>query len=269
MPSAPRRRPPNLDPILRVFVGCAPNWSDAESQAVLEHSIRSRTTQPVEITWMIASRDPCSLWGGWNMSRWATPFSGFRWSVPHACEFEGRAIYMDSDTIVLGDIAELWRRELPAGAVAAARSPSKFCVTLWDCRAAKDHLLHIEELRGAAGHERQVAYFERHPVLVDSFGAEWNWLDAQDPEPFGKVVHYTDLTTQPHLPHALSRLVGTGRRHWYDGPMRPHPRRELVTLFEDEYRAARKAGYDCERYLPEQDFGEVKKRAMTNYQAVR
>ena len=65
---------------VRVFVGCAPNHEDAESQAVLEHSIRKHASLPVDITWMKLSRDPVSPFSGWNTELWPTPFSGFRWA---------------------------------------------------------------------------------------------------------------------------------------------------------------------------------------------
>ena len=253
--------------MIRVFVGCAPDGADAESQAVLEHTLRSRSSLPVDITWMIASRDPASLWYGWDKRRWATPFSGFRWSVPYACGFDGRAIYMDSDTIVNADIAELWRLDLPAGAVAAARSAAKFCISLWDCERARAHLLPLRELRAIDGHDRQTAHFRQRPGLVHVFDPGWNFLDDVETRPLreAKVIHYTALDTQPHLRHALLRLQAQGRRHWYDGPRRPHPRRDIVERFETELAIARDAGYDPARYVPVEAYGELGKRAMGSY----
>lgn len=253
--------------MIRVFVGCAPDGHDAESQAVLEHSIRSRCAEPVDLTWMIATRDRSSWWGGWDMSKWATPFSGFRWAVPIACSFQGRAIYMDSDLIVLGDLAELWRMELGAGEVVAARDPTRFCVALWDCDLARGHLPQLEALRQADGHARTSAYFRSRTYLVHSFGSTWNYLDTTDRGPFGNIVHYTDLSTQPQLKHALPRLEKAGQRHWYDGPRRPHPRPDIERLFEQEYRVAVAHGYTIDRYAPAEHFGLIAKRAMAGYRS--
>ena len=44
---------------------------------------------------------------------WATPFSVFRWAIPHVCNFEGKAIYMDVDMIARDDIAKLWNQQIP------------------------------------------------------------------------------------------------------------------------------------------------------------
>jgi hypothetical protein len=253
--------------MIRVFVGCAPDGHDAESQAVLEYSIRSRCSLPVELTWMIATRDTSSFWSGWDMSKWATPFSGFRWAVPIACSFRGRAIYMDSDLIVLGDLADLWAMELRAGEVVAARDPSRFCISLWDCDMARGHIPQLEALRQADGHARSSAYFRTHPGLVHSFGSAWNYLDTKDTGPFTNVVHYTDLSTQPHLRLAIPRLQRAGQSHWYDGPRRPHHRPDIVRLFDAEYAAAVEAGYGVERYAQAEHFGAIGKRRMRGYRA--
>ncbi len=252
--------------MIKVFVGCAPDGCDAESQCVLEWSLRSRCSLPVEITWMQASRDPASLWHGWDMSAWATPFSCFRFTVPYACGFQGRAIYADSDTIWRGDAAELWRMPMDRGHVVAARDRSKFCISLWDCEKAKAHLLPLEQLRRRDGHQGQSMYFRTRPWLVRSFGAAWNYLDDTDDGPFTNVVHYTDLRFQPHLNYALPRLASAGRQHWYDGPVH-NGRSDVRELFEREYAAARAAGYTVDRYIPEESYGPIVKRSMAGYRA--
>lgn len=251
---------------VRVFVGVAPDGCDAESQVVLEHSLRSRCSLPVEITWMQATHDPESLWHGWDMSSWATPFSGFRWGVPNAARWEGRAIYMDSDTIVLGDIAELWRLSLDRGQCVAARDNSKFCISLWDCARAAKHILPESQLRRRDGHAKQGLYFRSRPWLVRSFGPKWNYLDDVDDGPFTKVVHYTDLRAQPSFRYALPRLAAAGKQHWYDGPVQDG-RPDVRELFEREFAAAQAAGYTVDRYIPEESFGPIFKRSMVGYRA--
>jgi hypothetical protein len=250
---------------VRVFVGCAPSGDDAESMAVLEHSLRSRCSLPVEITWMQASRDPQSLWCGWDLTAAATPFSPFRWSCAAACGFKGRAIYCDSDVVWLGDAAALWRMPLDRGQCVAARDRSKFCVSLWDCEKAQQHMLPLEQLRRRDGHQRQSSYFRHRPWLIRSFGPAWNYLDDADDGSFTKVVHYTDLRFQPSFRHATERLRKAGRSHWYDGPVGEHPRREIVELFDNELEAAKAAGYTVERYIPAEDYGPFIKRSMKNY----
>jgi hypothetical protein len=262
---------------IRVFVGVAPDGADAESQAVLEHSLRSRCSLPVEFFWMHLSPDPDSPFyssvhkygqQGWDTSTWATPFSGMRWAVPALCGFRGRAIYMDSDTIVLGDMAELWRMEFAASQIVAARSASKFCVSLWDCRAAELHIMPVRGLMARDGHERQAMFFRVRSNLVRALGAEWNYLDTEDTGPFTNVVHYTDISAQPQLNYAIPRLVKAGREHWYDGPIR-QGRRDITELWEREFGAARSAGYTVEQYIPDEHFGPCRKRSMARYRARR
>lgn len=108
------------DPI-RVFVGCSANGEDAESQAVLEYTLRKHASRPVELTWMKQTHDRKSFWHGWNTSSWSTPFTGFRWGIPAACKYQGRAIYMDSDVIIMADIAELFDQPMLPGKVLKAR----------------------------------------------------------------------------------------------------------------------------------------------------
>src|SRR5262249_27154541 len=125
---------------IRIFVGSAPNGEDAESLMVLEYSLRNVTSWPVDITYMQLSKDPSSPWysedgEGWNTSLWPTPFSGFRWAIPWACGYEGKAIYMDSDVIVLQDLQDLWQTNFTQSTVVAAKSPARFCVCVWDNEA--------------------------------------------------------------------------------------------------------------------------------------
>lgn len=257
--------------MIRVFIGCAPDGADAESQAVCEYTLRSCSSGEIDLTWMIASRDPASPWCGWDMTRWATPFSGFRWAVPALCGFEGRALYLDSDTIVRADIAKLWQTPIEAGKVVIARDPTRFCVSLWDCAAAEPHMLGLDELKRSDGHQRQSAYFRTRGGLVQRFAGLWNYLDTQDIAPLAdaKILHYTDLSTQPHMRHAIPRLAAMGRAHWYDGPIRRHSRGDIVQRFEFDLAHAKEAGYTPERYIPAEVFGPYRKRAMTNYRAAR
>src|SRR5215207_9690112 len=128
--------------MIRVFVGCAANHEDIESQAVLEWSIRKHASEPVSITWMQLSRDPASPWSGWNTSQWVTPFSGFRWAIPAVCGYEGKAIYCDSDVIFMADIARLWDQEFESGKAVMAKGGNswRLCVSLWDCAEMQAHL---------------------------------------------------------------------------------------------------------------------------------
>lgn len=239
---------------IRIFVGCADRNADLEAQAALEWSLRKHTTRDLAIVWM---QDRTGTpWSGWNRERWTTPFSGFRWSIPEICGFRGEAIYTDSDVLFLADIGELWDQVIAPGKTVIAIGQAhgqRYCVSKWNCEAARDHIPPLATLRkDPQSHRALMQYFAQHQNLVQQFsGGNWNCLDL---EPFNlgvqgtKAVHFTGIPTQPHLKHALPRLAKEGRQHWYGGLAREHPRPELQALFDHYFEEAVAAGYSPENY---------------------
>lgn len=262
---------------IRVFAGCDPNDCDLEQMMVFEHSLRKHASLPVEIHWMRLSRDPESFWysdpaaaRGWRTERWATPFSGFRWGVPACCGFEGRAIYMDTDMIVLADLAELWRTPLAGEAVFAARREpgfQRFCVMLWDCAAAARVLPPMTALRSDAdAHRKLTRHFAQHPEQVQPMDAAFNNIDG-DGQPLEriKVLHYSDMGTQFSHRYAIPRVQAEGRQHWFDGQVLPHPREDLSALFEREYQEALAAGLTPQQYRNPEPYGPLVKKSERHY----
>lgn len=232
------------DPI-RILVGCAANNEDIESQLVLEHTLRKHASMPIEIEWMQLSRDPASFWYsdpqqglGWNNTGWATPFSAFRWGIPARCNFEGRAIYMDSDMIVRGDIAELWNEPIPDGKVIVAKGDGRFCVALFDCAKAQPIAIDIERLRRdpKAYRDQRAPYHQRTQKFTTG---NWNCLDGENYQtldaPEIKCLHYTAIPTQPQLKYAVERLKADGQVHWFKGVVHPHWRADIREWFDREY----------------------------------
>jgi hypothetical protein len=219
---------------------------------------------------MRLSRDPSSFWysdpqkkRGWRTDRWATPFSALRWGIPAACKFQGKAIYMDVDMIAMSDIAELWNQEITTGAMLA--KPEAICVTMYDCAKMQKYLPSIERIK----QPRQ--YLEvRRSVLrngcVQRYKGNWNCLDLRrdnggeyhdlhDPEI--KVLHFTQIPTQPHLRHAIRRLAKEGRRHWYTAmPPRDHHRKDALEFFDKMLDEAQAHGYTLDRYRNPTPFGD-------------
>lgn len=262
---------------VRVFVGTAANHEDVESQSVLEYTLRSRSSLPVEITWMRQSRDPTSPFycgqGGWDTSHWTTPFSGFRWAISSFCGYAGRAIYMDSDVIVRADIAELWNTPMQDGCCVVAKGGSsawRFCVSLWDCERAASYVSPLHLLWKANGHKEMTLRFRNAP-WVQQFAPDQNWncLDleafADIDDPRIKAIHYTSISTQPHLRWAIPRLERAGQTHWFEGTVREHHRGDLIRLFDAEFVAAVKSGYPIERYTDHILFGDYTKASTKNY----
>lgn len=253
--------------MIRVFVGTAPNHEDAESQAVLEYSILKHSSEQVEIVWMMLSRDPTSPFYEWETSRWATPFSGLRWAVPELCGFKGKAIYMDSDFIVLDDIAKLWHQEIRGDAVAIGKGGNEWrmCCSLFDCQKAARYIPPIARMKESSSIHGVLNQRFRHEHLVQPFVGDWNNLDARHGEKLSDIqaLHYTCMNTQPQLKHALPRLQAAGLKHWFDGPTGPHPRADVQQLFDDLLAEAAEMGITPTRYTGHQPFGEVIKRSFS------
>lgn len=265
--------------MIRIFVGTPANNEDLESQAVLAWSLRGHhPAEDLDITFMMLSRDPTSPWFcdprnrlGWRTDGWATPFSALRWGIPSACEYEGKAIYMDADMIAMADIADLWNQPIPAGkAVLAKGLPGDMvsCVMLFDCAAAKRVLPPIHELRGVPGRYREVR--RSMARVAANYSGDWNCRDSMDlpryrtiDDPNIKVLHYTAIPTQPNHRHARVRLKAEGKPHWFAGPDLPHPRPELSRLFDNLLAEAIDAGMGPEHYRVAPEFGDY--GPMKNY----
>lgn len=241
---------------IRIFVGCASNNEDLESQAVLEYSIRKNTGAEVEINWMQLSKDPASPFFGWKIESWTTPFSGFRWIVPHLCEFYGEAIYMDSDIICRGDVADLWNLPIAPDKIVVAKGgkhPQRLCVCKWDCKAAKVWLPRIEDIKNDPNcHRFLMGRIAKDQKLVQTFDPIGNW-NALDLEPGiwaedVKAIHYTGIPTHLGLKHSVPRLAAIGQRHWFTGIPRSHPDQKLQQEFDRLLSEARETGFAIECY---------------------
>ena len=250
---------------VRVFIGVGANHEDIEAQAVLEYTLKKHSSLPVDITWMRLSRDLESSYCGWDVERWGTPYEGFKWAVPSICGHEGRAIYIDCDFIVKGDIAELWREEMAPGKIAIARvdHPApyfNFC--LWDCAAAKkyvDDLTHLMSDLGANQH--QTSYFAGHPSLIQTFAVgQWCALDTElGEERFAdgiRAYHCSRMNVQPYMRYAVPRLARLGQEHWFTGTVLRHPSRELEAKFDALLREARHEGFVLTRYTKAECYGD-------------
>ncbi|MBO3656325.1 glycosyltransferase [Acinetobacter bereziniae] len=262
---------------IKIFVGCDPNNCDLEQLMVLEHSVRKHTQHNVEFIWMQLSHDINSPWysdqetsQGWSTAKWATPFSGFRWALPELCDFKGRAIYMDADVVVLCDIAELWSHPMNDEAIVIAKggkSSARLCTCVWDCEKAKEYLPPLDEIRSNPdSHKNLMRLIKDKPQLVEPYQDSYNNIDGEDLaiEQI-KVLHYSDMGTQFSHKYAIPRLAKMDQKHWFDGKIMPHPRQDLIELFDEYYAEALKLGYKPENYLIE-PFGTFSKATQINYQ---
>ena len=262
--------------VIKVFVGCDPNNCDLEQMMVLDYSLHKHTTAPVEIVWMQLSRDPKSYWysnpetgEGWNTTKWATPFSGFRWAIPEYCNFTGRAIYMDADVVILSDLAVLWNHPIKSQSIVAAKTKAdmtRLCTCVWDCKDAQGTILPVEQLRkDPDSHQEMMDYIKQNLQLVQPYQDSYNCVDGEDLAIDDiKILHYSDMSMQFSHKYALDRVEEEGFNHWFDGKIMPHPRKDLVELFDNYYKEAIAAGYQLDNYRVE-SFGSFPKKNNSRY----
>ncbi|NHB58716.1 glycosyl transferase [Acinetobacter sp. 194] len=265
---------------IKVFVGCDPNNCDLEQMMVLDYSIQKHTSIPVDIIWMQLSRDASSFWytdtqrkQGWRTEKWATPFSGFRWAIPSYCGYEGRAIYMDTDVIVLSDLYELWTHPIEGNAIVAAKgdkSTARLCTCVWDCEKAKTILPNIELVKNDPdSHKNLMKMIKEHPGYVEPYQDHYNCIDGEALDLSEiKILHYSDMGTQFSHKYALPRLKQNHAEHWFDGEIFEHPRQDLATLFDQYYQEAINAGFKLEDYMIE-PYGPFYKASQKNYHGNR
>lgn len=218
---------------IRVFIGTDPRMSKAN--VALEHSIRANTRAEVEFNWMMSGSS--ELWQGWDIGReagrpychqgWATDFTCFRFAIPEACGFLGRAIYLDADMICLGDIAELMQI---TASQPVLTTPRGYDVILFDCQQFK--LLpswpRISRMKSSGWGLREYhSLLVAHRAIAPVIPPVWNCCDGWEFRPDQtRLVHFTEMHTQPWRPYEDVLAY------------RPHPRPDMVALWNHYYNAA-------------------------------
>ncbi len=238
---------------IRLFIGCDGSNCDWESQMVAEYSARKHCSMDLSITWMHQqARGPFS---GWHCGSGRTTFSHYRWAPPAICNYEGKACYCDTDFIFRADLAELWNQKVPGVFLSkqGKKGLGKTCCMLFDCGYADGHVPRLDVLKQMPDPQgTMMKYFREHPELSSGFEGDWNCIDLKGyddiNDPRIKAIHYSRVEHQPSFPYAQRRLNKEGRTHWYKGPTGPHPRPELIALFDEMYREALAAGYTLEQY---------------------
>lgn len=221
-----------------IYIGSDIGAGSKPAEVALEYSIRKHTDAAVDFNWMRAGEAPWD-WGLEGGRQTHTSFTPFRFAIPYLCEAP-RALYLDVDMIVLGDIAELWNqpqikpwrccprqwyvpdgRKLPMpgkkdvlGAkllaegdltVKGGRLKQKTEVSLIDCVALRQAKWYpsLKDMREFPGTASNYAKLLRDRGAIDeTLPPEWNVLD--DVKAVNgqpaKLIHYSDMGTQPWHP---------------------------------------------------------------------
>lgn len=188
---------------IRIFIGV--DETQRLPAKLFKYSVRRHTNAPVEfdtmdgVTWPYP-KDKKNFPG--------TNFSFHRFAIPKLVGYQGKALYVDADMLVLRDIRELWNTPFDGASVlcAAASDPGKrrqLSVMLLDCDKLDWDVKKIisEGLDGGKFNYDELIYglvIEPPSKVRDTIPPEWNSLDKYEP---GKtaLVHYTHLPKQPWL----------------------------------------------------------------------
>ena len=192
--------------MIPITIGFDPRESVAYH--VCSQSIISRSTEPVAIT-------PLALRNlkGYNESHndGSNAFIYSRFLTPHLMNYQGWAIFMDGDMIVLDDIAKLWAQRNDRYAVMVAKHdyktkfPEKYLgninedyprknwssVILWNCGHPANRKLTPHYVETASGAELHRFQHLEEP-LIGEIPVFWNWLAEEYPaNNLASLVHYT------------------------------------------------------------------------------
>lgn len=194
----------DMEAPVRVFV--AATVSEALPVKVLEYSIRQHASATVVVTPLYEAGIPIPHpRDRENQPR--TPFSFQRFLIPQVCEYQGVAIYLDSDMLVFKDIVGLWRRPFGLANVltsyvdsASGRKP-QFSVMLMDCNQLDWSIQDIvDRLDAGELSYEQLMYECALASASDVIEPDWNSLEAYK-EGRTALLHYTDMNTQPWVSH--------------------------------------------------------------------
>lgn len=191
----------------RVFVGCMPEQDLAYQ--VLEYSIRRHSSVSVVVERLhsaIAARgirvpiphDPAN--------RGRTPFSFQRFAIPALCDRKGRAVYLDSDMLVLRDLRPLWAFALgdcqlvSAAPPPGSPRPPQFSVMLLDCERLPWDVETLVAALDAGTVSYAALMYEMATVPSWEAALPWYWNSLEHHEPEHTcLLHFTDMNNQPWL----------------------------------------------------------------------
>lgn len=155
---------------------------------VLQFSLFRRSSKPVAISPLVLSTLPMTRQG-------LTPFTYSRFLVPWLNGFQGWALFLDTDYLCLGDIAELFALCDDRYAVMVSKNVKKFewaSMIMFNCGHPANRLLTPDYI------EDPQRCYSPHSIdwlpeeLVGDLPREWNHLVGYDPpRPDAKLVHYT------------------------------------------------------------------------------
>lgn len=165
--------------MLRIFIGIDERQPIAYH--VLVSSIQRRASKAVAITPLILEQLPMKRRG-------LTSFTYSRYLVPYLCNYEGQALFIDSDMLLLGDISELFDSATDSSVdvvpFAGNFSFERPSVMLFNCAECRDLTPEYIE----TGTPQDFSWAKS----IGHLSSDWNHLVGYaPPNPNAKLIHYT------------------------------------------------------------------------------
>ncbi len=175
----------------RIFIGVDERQPIAYN--VAQFSLWQNASRPVSVTPLVLSQLPITRRG-------LTTFTFSRYLVPWLCGFEGKALFMDADTLVRGDIVELFEMDLGVNAVSVVPHTvvqkngqdvsvhfERNAVMLFDCALCPK--LTPEYIDNLGNSPNRISEWAES---IGELPKEWNHLVGYDkPNPAAKIAHFT------------------------------------------------------------------------------
>ena len=194
--------------MINIFIGY--DSKEKIAHHVLSESILRHSTKPVAITPIYLPNIKDDFVRERN-SLSSTEFSFSRFIIPHLMNYQGWALFMDCDMLMMADIAELWRLRDDKYAVQVCKHDytpkdetkflgqiqTKYTKKNWSSfmllNCKKCTTLTPDYVNKASGLELHQFKWLENEELIGSLPLEWNWLVGEYPyKKEIKNVHYTD-----------------------------------------------------------------------------
>ena len=233
---------------LDIYIGTS-DTEDTFIERILVYTLHKNTRYPLNIRFLRPRN-----FKGWDMSTWGTPFTCFRYAVPHIMGYKGRALYFDVDQTNFRDVADLYHTNLNGCAFGmvwdalqdnglagkkAGKPRGWWCdsVMLIDCEKAKEW---IEPPHKIATWEGSYKWYfpenmgcphrEKTEGIVQPIDQRWNSFDGRqtsmpvksmrsEDQPDIDIdhiwhLHWTTISSQPW--HPKYHLTGKMEHHRKD-----------------------------------------------------
>lgn len=135
-----------------------------------------------------------------------TPFSFHRLCIPSLCNYKGKALYLDSDMLVLSSIEKLLGLPIPDIDILSAEkrpgsiSDEQFSVLLINCERCEWNIQEIVDALDEGELTYEQLMFEFKIASRQERSLDWNWNSLEFyREGQTRLLHYTDISSQPWL----------------------------------------------------------------------